>query len=299
MPTPLAFSRTIPSDSELGRWGLGVTAAGAAWYGPGENNPPREKSGTHLFPWESGRCLEAFQLLLLTSGSGYFETRETGLLRLNAGDAFMVFPGVWHRYAPEAVVGWQELWVEFKGLIPEHLQRTGLLDPRQPVRAKALAQGLEGVMEDLHQCARTQAKGWEARARTLLLEALGIWHQTGQGAPVLGRVERAVFEAQRQLLERLSEPVCMPGLSRRLGLAYSYFRREFKRRTGYSPWQWLLHQRLVRARRLLCGSDLTLEAVAGQLGFSSAFHLSAAFKQRYGVSPDRWRRHCLRSSEGT
>jgi AraC-like DNA-binding protein len=75
-----------------------------------------------------------------------------------------------------------------------------------------------------------------------------------------------------------------------LGVSYSSFRRAFRKETGLSPWQYLMSVRLNRARRLLSSRGTKLESVAAAVGFSSAFHLSAAFKKAYGVSPGNWRK---------
>jgi AraC-like DNA-binding protein len=80
-----------------------------------------------------------------------------------------------------------------------------------------------------------------------------------------------------------------------LGVAYSHFRRAFRQHTGFAPWQYMLHLRLAQARRLLASPDATIEDAAGRLGFSSAFHLSAAFKRTFGLAPSRWRRQLLKN----
>jgi AraC-like DNA-binding protein len=90
--------------------------------------------------------------------------------------------------------------------------------------------------------------------------------------------------------------VNVEALARRLGVAYSHFRREFKGHTGFAPWQYVLHLRLSRARRMLAAGDATLDEIAARLGFSSAFHFSATFKQSCGVSPDVWRKRLSRSA---
>jgi AraC-like DNA-binding protein len=47
--------------------------------------------------------------------------------------------------------------------------------------------------------------------------------------------------------------------------------------------------RLSHAADLLTTTDATLEAIARQVGYSSAFAFSAAFKRTRGVSPSRYR----------
>ncbi|MBO9626045.1 MAG: helix-turn-helix domain-containing protein [Microbacterium sp.] len=63
------------------------------------------------------------------------------------------------------------------------------------------------------------------------------------------------------------------------------FTRRFRERTGTSPQQWLLDQRVDAARTLLEGSDAPVERVAELAGFGSAVSLRLHFRQRLGVSP--------------
>ena len=52
----------------------------------------------------------------------------------------------------------------------------------------------------------------------------------------------------------------------------------------------LVHQRLVReACGLLAGIDLSIERLAGDLGFGSASHFSRFFKRWMTVGPKAWR----------
>jgi AraC-like DNA-binding protein len=100
-----------------------------------------------------------------------------------------------------------------------------------------------------------------------------------------------VAKAERMLTEAVDRPPAIPGLARELGVAYSYFRREFKRQTGLAPYQYVRRMRLEKARRLIGNSSDSLQTIADRLGFASPYHLSAAFKKHYGQAPDHWRRH--------
>ena len=44
------------------------------------------------------------------------------------------------------------------------------------------------------------------------------------------------------------------------------------------------------AKRLLAGSDLTMESVAERSGFGALQRFHAAFKESEGVSPGEWRK---------
>ena len=65
--------------------------------------------------------------------------------------------------------------------------------------------------------------------------------------------------------------------------------RHFRQLTGITVGQWLLHERLAQAQRLLEGSSHSVEQVAFLAGFGSAVSLRHHFRQAFGVSPARWR----------
>lgn len=76
-----------------------------------------------------------------------------------------------------------------------------------------------------------------------------------------------------------------PRLAREAGLSESTFRSAFKQATGLSPARFIRDARLQAAYQILQQRSYTLAAIAEQLNFSSAFHLSAAFKKQFGFNP--------------
>jgi transcriptional regulator GlxA family with amidase domain len=110
---------------------------------------------------------------------------------------------------------------------------------------------------------------------------------------VLSNIQRAVHRAESYLSDHYRETIQIELLAERLGVAYSHFRRAFLAHTGYSPWRYVIHLRLTRARALMASSNATLDHIAAQTGFSSGFHLSSSFKKAYGIAPDPWRREIM------
>lgn len=79
-------------------------------------------------------------------------------------------------------------------------------------------------------------------------------------------------------------------LARECGLSSSYFATAFKQTTGMAPHQWLLQQRIVRAKVMLRDTDLGLAEIAMACGFCDQSHLSRVFVRMEGHGPGAWRR---------
>ena len=79
-------------------WGLHVVDAGYSLIGPNSPYPPGKHPQDHMFTWEQGRTLESYTLVYITRGQGVIETKRTGLLKVQSGQLFILYPGEWHRY---------------------------------------------------------------------------------------------------------------------------------------------------------------------------------------------------------
>ncbi|WP_155398742.1 MULTISPECIES: AraC family transcriptional regulator [unclassified Rhizobium] len=75
-----------------------------------------------------------------------------------------------------------------------------------------------------------------------------------------------------------------------VGLSESWFANVFKQTTGKTPLQWQLSRRVGLAQNMLAESDLSVAAIAAQLGFSDQAHLTKTFRQVAGETPAAWRR---------
>jgi AraC-like DNA-binding protein len=292
------FARYLNAPHEASAWGLTLRAGGNCTHQAGESYPPAGHPADHAFGWKHGRVLGAWQIVFIASGQGEFDDlgHEHSAQSVAANDILLIVPGQWHRYRPCADTGWQEYWVELDGTVLQQLTETGILQNRggilrvpQPERVSELIHTLLGFLKSPE-----HEKNSVSEYAALGLKLLGAI--TAKAAQVITPFERAVRRAEHVLGERIVQPPSMPALARELGVSYAGFRREFKRRTGLAPRQYLLRLRLDRAQRLIGATPLTLEAVAEQVGFSSAFHLSAAFKARFGIAPAGWRRGHTRAN---
>lgn len=285
------FSRYLPVATAAEPWGVAVTGAGRFVAQAGEAYPSRLHPDDHYFEWTRGRVLGALQVVMIADGSGEFEAKGTGLMPLQAGQVMVLLPGMWHRYRPLPQSGWTEKWVELGGQVPAALRSSGVLEAGGPVRLPARPQECERLLDEMHGLIQ---RGPEAQAGRLAGAALGLLAELGDPwseAEIERPVDVAIGQAQRWMEGDDLERALLPGpeMARRLGVGYSYFRREFRRRTGVSPQQYQLQARLQRAQRLLGATERSIKEIGDRLGFSSPYHFSAAFKAQFGVSPREWR----------
>jgi transcriptional regulator GlxA family with amidase domain len=91
-------------------------------------------------------------------------------------------------------------------------------------------------------------------------------------------------------LGRLQQPLTLTDLATHAAMGKRTFSRRFVAEVGVTPLQWLIAQRIDRARTLLESSDLPVERVATEAGFGSATLLRQHMHTVLGVTPQHYRR---------
>jgi AraC family transcriptional regulator len=87
----------------------------------------------------------------------------------------------------------------------------------------------------------------------------------------------------------LHRNVTLSELSSLVQLTPGYFCGAFKQAMGRPPHQYLIEQRVERARRLLADPELSVTDVALIVGFNSQSHMNNHFRRIVGVTPARYR----------
>lgn len=286
---PEFFHYFPPSPSER-LWGISATSFGNVRVHPNASYPPEGHPENHHFDWSRGRTLNDYQLLYIHEGKGIFESSLTKPKKLQRGTAFILFPGVWHRYRPDRSTGWRESWIELNGTYLEHLRSVGRLDPKKPVYWSQNIDDVESLWHSAQRLVRSKPPGFSIRLGLLALQILiCLRSNSTRGKSVPRRIEHLISKSQALMAGNLLEGDSIEKIARELGVGYSYFRREFRNQTGFSPKQYQNEIRHRRAKDLLLSTRLTVKEISEQLGYYSPYHLSFDFSKRMGLSPARWR----------
>jgi AraC-like DNA-binding protein len=259
---------------------------------PRDPYPPGQHPQTYdsIRFWERGRVLSEFQVVYITRGEGSFETATCSARRLRAGQVFLLFSGEWHRYQPDAEVGWDEHWLGFDGEYARLLLHNRVISAAEPVFDVGADSDLMAASARAIELVKLERPGFQQTLAALVLEILGrIGSAHRMREFTEKRLPPIVNEAKLLLAERLDEPLDLPGLASHLGVSYSALRQAFKLYTGFALHEYRLELRVSEAKKLLAGSGVPVKTIADKLGFQSAYYFSRLFKTRTGLSPEEWR----------
>ncbi len=91
------------------------------------------------------------------------------------------------------------------------------------------------------------------------------------------------------ITDKLCRDVRLMEIASVAGLSPFHFARLFKNATGQTPHQYLLEQRLRKAREFLRLSYPPISQIGAEVGFPNHAYFARIFRRREGVTPTVWR----------
>jgi len=277
----------LPVSRRDRQWDLYVTGTGRVVDEVSDYDFSRHPE-PYYCTWEKGRVLPEYAVLYIPRGTGEFESETTGTKTIIAGNVFLLFPGVWHRYRPLKESPWTAYWVTFGGGYPRRLLQRKFMSPENPVLATGLDEAILGVYRRLWDHVQSAELDIQQMIAANTMEILASvfratrLHQNGDQIGPLVRQAKLILE------QRIEQSVDMQELAASLRISYSYFRRVFKQHTGVAPYQYHLQLRINRAKELLNERSLSVKQIAAALNFKDPYHFSKIFKRHTGVPPTQW-----------
>lgn len=289
------FYRYYPVAERDRNWGFFTTTVGESRLGPGTEYPPSGHPKGYDFSAKKGRILSNFQVIYISAGGGWFKSDITARTTINAGDVFLLFPGIWHSYAPQLETGWDEHWVGFDGAMARRLMRYNFFAPTKPVLQSGRENQLLGWFKELVGVTHSNDPALQQITAGITLRILAHLYSSQQ-SKLAGddRDLQVIHTAVTRMRKAMATQISLAELARELNVSYSWFRRAFAHHTGLSPHQYLLDIRLAHARELLAGTSLAAKEIAVKVGFEDPHYFSRLFHRRVGLTPLAWRERAQR-----
>ncbi len=105
------------------------------------------------------------------------------------------------------------------------------------------------------------------------------------------RVIEEIDKATLYFNEHYSENISIDEYAQNNHVSVSWFIRNFKQYTGFTPMQYILSKRLYNAEMLLQNTDYNVTEIAEIIGYDNPLYFSRIFKKAKGISPSEYRKN--------
>ena len=107
---------------------------------------------------------------------------------------------------------------------------------------------------------------------------------------LFGKSHSAITKKFISLVEHsYSEKISVKDFAKKSYITHTGFLIKFKKETGKTPIDFIIEYRMNRASELLLNTDYTINQIASLCGFDNVYYFSNAFKNRFSVSPKKFR----------
>jgi AraC-like DNA-binding protein len=282
------------------KWGFYLTGGGRGCIPSGKTYPIPTHPSLYQFNWNLGRTLPEFQLILITEGSGVFESEQTGKIAVEADSIILLFPGVWHRYRPNPKTGWTERWIGFHGDISHRLVNLEMSSPKRAVwriyQSQQFIKHFDRLLDDLDAMILRNPIELSIHAMLLFAEASNMLKgellslDSIDKEPMRDVADPLVATALELIWTNSHRILSVDQLARYLPVTRRTLDRRFRAALGRSVLEEINRCRLSRAKRLLEETVLPLKTIARLAGFTDAERMRIVFREREKMTPSAFQK---------
>jgi len=226
-----------------------------------------------------------------TRGAGWCETAGKRHA-VQAGDLLVLPPGQPHTYGADKLHPWSIFWFHAEGTLLavylRELEAGGdrpVLSIGEAPQVRALfEEALEDLEHGYHQFQMFCATQTVAHLMAVLVRE----HRSGHHAPP--DVRQKIAQTIAYMKQHLHQTLQLDALATLANLSRSRYAELFKQQVGYAPIDYFIRLRMHRACQLLDTTDLSVKAIAMQLGYEDPLYFSRLFRAVNEHSPIDYRK---------
>lgn len=273
-------------------WGLSINTVGYELIEKSEKYPTNKHLPSYYFSPEKGRVLHEYQLVYISEGEGFFQSRSFNKVKIGAGTMFLLFPDEWHTYYPNPDIGWKQYWIGFKGANIDVRVQNGFLCKTHPIFNVGVNDEVVHLYMQAIEAAEYEKAYFQQMLAGITNHLLGLMYSLDRNNYLDKNKElvECIGRARILMYENIEGTLSIQNIAESLGMSYSYFRKLFKEYTGLSPVSYFLDIKLQRAKDLLCKTQLSVKEIAYMLNFDSPDYFCTLFKKKTGKRPGDFRK---------
>lgn len=227
---------------------------------------------------------DLFVFEYVISGTGYIEMNNQKY-KVEAGDVYCIEPGHDHVYYSDPHDPFEKIWINFYSQLFVNIFKSFNIAGKVVFKQAECHE----LFSKLQQLARTTNFSDELCydiAPVLFEIVCTISEKSNQqlfSSPTASEIKRILDQS-------IYESITMDDIADQLHLNKSYIIREFSKYYGYTPYNYLLNQKIAIAKKMIALSQSTIGEISDKLAFSDAHYFSRLFKSKTGLSPQAYRK---------
>ena len=232
-----------------------------------------------------------YQLIYVASGKAhfYFEDREE---LVNAGHMVLYRPKEVQKYVYYGTDQTEVYWVHFTGSdVKNILRQYGISDNMHIFYCGALLeyQSLFRLMiQELQMC----REDYQELLAMMLRHILILIHRQMNNVKKAdsGFMTEEIDLAVSYFNEYYNTDICIEEYAASRHMSTSWFIRNFRKYTGFTPMQYILEIRISNAESLLEATEYNITEISRIVGYENPLYFSRLFKKSKGLSPSEYRK---------
>lgn len=249
---------------------------------------------TALQPHSSSReHLNSYLFFLVLDGTGTIQY-ENRTISLKPGDCVFVSCHTAYSHCSSSEHLWRLQWVHFygpnmDGIYEKYLNRGGNFhfSPPDP-------KIYENLLREIFSIAQSDDPVRDMKLYEKLVKLLTLAMQEGKLYSDTSNVQNAAREKLHPIKQYLdahyTETIRLDDLSQQFFINKYYLSRIFKEQYGTSINNYLIHQRITKAKQLLRFSANSIELISHLCGIDDPAYFARMFKKVEGITPGEYRK---------
>lgn len=229
-----------------------------------------------------------YQILYAAEGTVHVMTKQ-GFSDIGKGGVFIYKPNVPQNYYYVLPEKPDVYWIHFTGAkVEQILENLGLSgdEPMQLQYKEEIAELFDKIIGELRMGRYLNAEMAEVYCKQLLIQISRSYQQKDMAKQ---RYNSLLDEVINHFNREYQADINIAEYATKLHISCSWFIREFKKYTGYSPKQYLTNLRIQHAKELLNNRYLSINDVSSIVGYDNQLYFSRIFRKSTGMSPSEYR----------
>lgn len=226
-----------------------------------------------------------YNIEYVISGKGWIEI-DNRIIEVNSGDMYMLPEGIKHTYYSDSINPWRKIWFNGCGHLYEQLI---VLYGLKNIYHFPNLNGYNVLNKLISICADKSLSVDEInRKGTLIFTEIILMMYKHKNSET--KISSDAIILKNYIDAHPKENISIKTLSKLIFKSESQTNRIFKKNFSITPYEYILNNKISRAKLILQNSNISIKEISFMLGFSDEHYFSNIFKKKTGISPSAYKK---------